>query len=236
MHSSNHRRRWSTRLIVFFFRRSKHRVIHHIKVAVFDHAKHIGTLDKVEAALDLVLRHDPRALQVLQTQTDGIFVFMTHGGAYAEWSRDGKLVLLKPEYVSAPETSSLQLASALVHEATHVWLEKLGFQYSPERRPRIEAICFKRQLRFVKHAGGGSELVSELERQLKREPQYFSDEAFRERSLTELQTELDRLGVPRRIVITFEQWLKLWWWLTRRLKTDAERNAVGARRTSGRAH
>ena len=193
-------------------------MVHDIRVAVSDKAKHTGPLDKVEAALHLVLRHDPRAMQVLQTQTHGIFVFMTHGGAYAEWSRDGKLVLLKPEYVSAPETSSLQLASALVHEATHAWLEKLGFEYSPERRPRIEAICFKRQLRFVKHAGGGSELVSELEWQLARDPEYFSDEAFRERSLTELQTDLEGLGVPRRIAITFERCINLWLRLIRRLR------------------
>jgi len=209
MDSSTHRPRSSIRLLLFFFRTSKHRVVNDIKVAVF-RKETAAILDKVEAALALVLRHDRRAMQVLQRQTNGIFVFGTHGGTYAEWDRDAKMVMLHPEYVSAPVTSTLHLASVLVHEATHAWLENLGFHYALERRRRIEAICFKRQLRFAKHAGGGSELISEIERQLAREPEYLSNEAFRERALN----EIERLGMPRRFVIAAERWVNRW----RRLK------------------
>jgi hypothetical protein len=166
-------------------------------------------LNKMEAALDMVLQYDSRAMQVLRTRSDGIFVFGT-AGVRAEWHREEKLVVLQPEYVSAPATSIVRLASTLVHEATHAWLEKLGFRYSEDRRQRIEAICFKRELRFVRRAGGESELVCDLERQLTRDPAYFSSEAFRERTLS----EIERLGLPRRVVTMIERWLKLWRRLT----------------------
>jgi hypothetical protein len=208
------RRSWSSRLVLLFFLRSKHRVVHDVRVAVFEDAKNPGALDKVEAALDLVLHHDQRAIQVLRMHTDGIFVFGTHGGGYAEWGRGDKLVFFKPEYVSAPATSALHLAATLVHEATHAWLEKMGFQYSLEHRSRIEAICIKRSLRCAKYADAGNELISELEQQLTCNPEYYSNAAFRERAVT----EVERLGIPRRYVIAGERWINRWRRLTRRLK------------------
>jgi hypothetical protein len=189
-------------------------VIHAVRVAVCaTGAEAESVLQKMEAALDLVLQHDRRAMQVLREQSEGIFVFGT-AGVCAEWHRQEKLVVLQPEYVSAPATSIVRLASTLVHEATHAWLEKLGFVYSQERRQRIEAICLKRELRFVRQAGSGNELISELERQLICDPAYFSPEAFRERTLT----EIERLGVSRRVVSIIEKCVKQWRRLTRGLK------------------
>jgi hypothetical protein len=211
MTPSAHRRR-SNPFLLWCFRRSKHRVVHDIKVAVFDREP-TAILDKVESALDLVLRNDRRAMQVLRAETDGIFVAATHG-VRAEWRRNEKLVMLRPEYVSASGTSTLQLASTLVHEATHAWLEKLGFQYSPERRPRIETICFRRELRFVRHASGPKELIGNLERQLTLDPEYLSDESFRERLLI----EIERLGLAGRLVIAAERWVNRCRRLARRLK------------------
>ena len=179
-------------------------------------------LNKMEAALDLVLQYDSRAMQVLRTQSDGIFVFGT-AGVYAEWHRNEKLVVLQPEYVSALATSAAGLASTLVHEATHAWLEKLGFWYSEDRRQRIEAICFKRELRFVRRAGGEKELISELERQLTCDPAYFSPEAFKERTLT----EIERLGVSRRVVSIIEKCVNQWRRLTRHLKPMTKTLALG---------
>jgi len=121
-----------------------------------------------------------------------------------------KLIVLHPDYVSAPATSIVALASTLVREATHAWLETFGFRYSVDRRQRLEAICFKRQLRFDRRAGGENELISELERQPTLDPAYFTSETFRERTLT----EIERLGVSRRVVSIIEKCLNQWRRLT----------------------
>ena len=128
MNRSRLRRSWFCRFFLWLFRRSKYRLIHNIRVAVSasSSAEATAMLNKMEAALDLVLQYDSRAMQVLRTQSDGIFVFGT-AGVYAEWHRNEKLVVLQPEYVSAPATSAAGLASTLVHEATHACLKSLGF-------------------------------------------------------------------------------------------------------------
>lgn len=178
-------------------------------------------LKKLEDALDLVLHHDSRAIRVLQEQSDGIFVFGT-AGVYAEWHGRERLVVLQPEYVSAPVTTTVQLASTLVHEATHAWIEKLGFQYSLPHRHRIEAICFKRELRFVRQANGGRELICALEKQLSNDEACYSSEAFRERTLA----EIERLGVPRQVVIRIENCVKQWRRLIRYLSPTPKTQAL----------
>jgi hypothetical protein len=41
-------------------------------------------------------------------------------------------------------------ASTIVHEATHGYLESLGFAYTPENREQIERICHSEQMRFIR--------------------------------------------------------------------------------------
>jgi hypothetical protein len=177
----------------WLFRRAKSRIVDGIPVGIdlTEATQFQAILGKLESALELLGRHDPRALAVLRREAAGIFVFAT-AGAHAEWWRDVGLVVMQHEYVSDPATSPPEIAATLVHEATHAWLEHLGFQYTVERRARIESICIRRALRFARRLPCGSDLVARLAQQLPVDPHSLTDEAFQRR----VRAELERLGVP----------------------------------------
>jgi len=212
MNAQVRRRPLSTRLLGWLFRGAEHRIICGIRVgtAQSNAATSEAMLGKLEAALTLLRRNDPRTVAALQKATDGIFVFGT-AGVCAEWWRDARLVVMQEEYVADSGTSTAAVAATLVHEATHAWLEHLGFQYTAERRARIESICFRRELRFARRLPGTSDLAATIEQQLTRSPEYLTDEAFRERTLAELR----RLGVPARLVRLLVWYLRRFGRLTR---------------------
>ena len=193
MNAQVRRRPLVTRLLGWLFRGAEYRIICGIRVgtAQSNAATSEAMLGKLEAALTLLKRHDPRPVAALQKVTDGIFVFGT-AGVCAEWWRDARLVVMQDEYLADSGTSTAAVAATLVHEATHAWLEHLGFQYTAERRPRIESICFRRELRFARRLPGATDLAAMIEQQLTRSPEHLTDEAFRERTLAELR----QLGVP----------------------------------------
>ena len=114
-------------------------------------------------------------------------------GALAQWVPSVRLVVVRLNYVMDPETSSLDLASTLVHEGAHAWLDGLGFGYEPPRRARIEAICFRSEIAFARRLTDPKNLISRAERQLARDPSYWTNVAFRQRTLG----NLNALGLPR---------------------------------------
>jgi hypothetical protein len=97
-----------------------------------------------------------------------------------------------------------------VHEGTHAWLDRLGFGYEPARRARIEAICFRAEIAFARRLADPEDVIDRAQRQLTHDPSYWTDGAFRRRTLGDLTT----LGLPRWLVALLDR-------LTRRL-TDAE--------------
>lgn len=171
-------------------------------------------LQKLESAIKLLKHYDTRAGDALQKLTKGIFVFGT-AGAYAQWNRNSQLVLMREEYVTALETSTADVAATLVHEATHAWLEHLGFQYTAPERARIEAICYRRALRFARRLPAATDLVAKIERQLTRDPNYLTNDAFRERIIAELK----HLGIPDWVVRLLDRSARCFWRLRRSWKS-----------------
>ncbi len=49
--------------------------------------------------------------------------------------------MISIEWLSQESVHPTDVAFALVHEATHARLERLGFRYTAQRRLRLEAIC-----------------------------------------------------------------------------------------------
>jgi hypothetical protein len=149
-------------------------------------------LAKFEAALRLLADHDPRRFERFRRNVSGVLVFDTTG-ALAQWVASIRLVVVHLNYVMDPETSSFDLASTLVHEGAHAWLDGLGFSYEPACRARIEAICFRSEISFARRNSDSADLIARAERQLARDPSYWTPAAFRHRSLG----ELNALGLPR---------------------------------------
>ena len=162
---------------------------------------------KLEEALRLLATHDPRRFERLKRHTEGVLVFGAAGGL-GKWQQATRLVILRETYVTATATTPADVASTLVHEATHAWLDQLGFDYREDRRQRIEAICFRSEIAFARKLPAAGDLVERAERQLARDPAFWSDRAMR----THAMTELHELGVP--------------WWLVRLLEWVTRRRVV----------
>jgi hypothetical protein len=57
--------------------------------------------------------------------------------------------MLDKRFVLQETTTLEEIASTIVHEATHARLERWGTSYDEKARARIEAICLRRELNFI---------------------------------------------------------------------------------------
>ncbi|MDB4916434.1 MAG: hypothetical protein JWM95_4078 [Gemmatimonadetes bacterium] len=185
---------WYWRLV---FRLAKHRASHDIRVGTLGHSAEEANLlfAKIDAALSLIARYDPRRLARLVRNARGILVIGTVGGI-GVWSPGACLVRLREDYLLAADVSPTHVASTLVHEGTHAWLSHLGFGYEEHRRQRIEAICYRSEIAFARRVPDGEMLLPALEAGLALDPGYYSTATRREQDFTDLRT----LGVPEPLI------------------------------------
>jgi hypothetical protein len=114
---------------------------------------------KLEQALELIATHSPTDWARLRRRVRRILVFQ-HLDGQAEWHRSPRVVALAAAFLARPGIEPAHVAATLVHEATHAWLEGLGFEYVTGRRGRIEAICYRREAAFARRLAGGERLAS----------------------------------------------------------------------------
>ncbi|WP_369721244.1 hypothetical protein AB8Z38_29920 [Bradyrhizobium sp. LLZ17] len=141
-------------------------------------------LRRVEAALGLIKDHDPLNYARTINNLERIWVRLIPN-ALAHYDPllsacviDERLVL--------PETTALErIASTIVHESTHARLERWGINYDDERvRSRIEAICLRRELKFVGKLAHCEQLQEQISRTLEwcvGDDDYFSNPRFQQR-------------------------------------------------------
>jgi hypothetical protein len=110
----------------------------------------------------------------------------------AAWNGPLHLCELSLEYASQASTSPAQLASSLLHEATHARLERLGFRYHPELRQRLEAICTRAEVAFAEVLPDGGTMLEELAATLQLDASFWSDAHLHEQRMTALR----KLGMP----------------------------------------
>src|SRR5882672_5312369 len=97
-------------------------------------------LTRVERALLLVKQHSPLHYSRIISDLERIWIFLLPDGL-AEYNHSLKACVLDERYVADSATSVEQIASTIVHEATHARLERYGIRYQEDQRARIEAIC-----------------------------------------------------------------------------------------------
>jgi hypothetical protein len=96
-----------------------------------------------------------------------------------------------------------QIASTIVHEATHARLDRWGIRYEEKDRSRIEAICLRRELNFLTKLSDCQLLQEEIVRTLEwcaSDKDYLSDASFRERKDQGAAETLRYLGTPDWII------------------------------------
>lgn len=183
-------------IVLWLFRNSERRDILGVRVVVpADRHTADAAFVKLASAFDLLQDHGRGSLDDIRRHTNGVFVWAT-AGALGEWHRETRLVVLEETHVYREGTSARDIASTLVHESTHARLEAKGFTYSPERRERLEKVCFRRQLAFARRLLEPGDLIGQAERQLQRQPGFFTNGARRQRVVA----KLIELGVARWLV------------------------------------
>lgn len=144
-------------------------------------------LRRVREVLLLISRTEPSFFRRMKQAVCRILIAPSGGAAGSYWSfLDG--CALSAHHVLTDSTTSV--AMTLIHEATHARLHHKGIRYTPQLRPRIEAMCIRAEVEFARRVPGTEQLVAEAESALSKP--WWSGEAQKTRKLNQLRT----LGVP----------------------------------------
>jgi hypothetical protein len=147
-----------------------------------DGEKRLMAFGRVGEALSLIKQYDPLRYDRLRRDLDRIWVFLLPGN-WGEYRHALKMCVLDERFVLSETTRPEQIASTIVHEATHARLMCGGIGYEAASRARVEAVCFRRQRAFAARLPAGEPAREEAERSLTGYPsKFWTDEAFRERN------------------------------------------------------
>jgi hypothetical protein len=121
------------------------RTLYGIRVGVLQRGKAEETWRRVESALGVISRHDPRRLHRLRSDFARILVVP---GKHAYFSRFSRSCVLNQIYVD--KMPSPNVASVLVHEATHARLRSAGLTaYGADLTVRVEELCVDEEIAFA---------------------------------------------------------------------------------------
>jgi hypothetical protein len=160
--------------------------------------------ERITHALALIATHDPRQLELLQKLSAGIIV-MDQPMLYGSWVRGPRLVRLTDSFLIGDEATPARIAVTIVHELAHARLDTRGFGYAPERRHRIEAICFRAEAAFARKLPDGDLLAEEHEKLAQDALASGPGEWSRGAQLARDSLAMEMVGVPAWIVRAFRR-------------------------------
>jgi hypothetical protein len=155
-------------------------------------------LPRIEEALHLIKRHSPLQYARILRDLRRIWIYLLPH-ATAEYHASIDACVIDKRYIANSNTRPEELASTIVHEATHARLDRCGIVYEEARRTRIEAICLRRELAFARCLPDSAEFQENIAARLnwcKANSEYFSDASFRERRAHGEAEMLRHVGVP----------------------------------------
>jgi hypothetical protein len=123
-------------------------------------------LDRAVAAINLIHDHDRLQYRRILRSLDRIIITVLATGVPAQYQAWLDACELDERMVTNEAVSLEFLAAVIVHEATHARLERLGFEYTEERRQRIEQICWRRELAFVARLPNGAAAREAIQQRL----------------------------------------------------------------------
>jgi hypothetical protein len=153
---------------------------------------------RIEQALHLVERHSPLHYARILRNLERIWIFLLSHGR-AEYNEALGACVIDERLIADPETNTEELASIIVHEATHARLDRCGIEYREELRVRIETVCLRRELDFAARLPDSLALQSRLVNMLDwygDNQDYFSDTRLLERDADGEMETLRYAGVP----------------------------------------
>jgi hypothetical protein len=187
-----------------------------------------AVLCRVEAALLLIKLYDrPRYNRLVRHLERVDILVQEYSACYVHSS---KACRLDTRYVLAEDTSLEEIASSIVHEATHARLSRLGIGYDEKLRARVELICVHRQIAFGRTLPDGERVRENAEHALQwcSDSRNLTDERFDERRIQGGAEALRSLGCPNWLVRLIVAVPAL-----RRSSRRVRRRLIGGDRNSG---
>jgi hypothetical protein len=158
-------------------------------------------IGKVASALDLIALHDPSSLHRLQRHLRRILVELDLYAAMHYVSQFDTCIV-NADYVTRAETTITDIASGLIHEATHARLDHAGVEYREDIRGRIESICYNAELRFLRRVPNSKDAIALVERAKQHttvEEEWSNQRLSEEYHQSRIQA-LRRVGCPEWII------------------------------------
>jgi hypothetical protein len=157
------------------------------------------TLSRAREALQLIKEHDPQRYRRLTQDLKRVLICPLP--ASGRFNARIEACELDEKFVLAEATTPELLASVIVHEATHARLRSYGFGYKEMVRPKVEAICVRRQLAFTRKLPTGQQARQWAQETLTYcSPVNLSDASKSKRDHDWYVEEFRRLGAPNWVV------------------------------------
>jgi hypothetical protein len=154
-------------------------------------------LHRVEHALRPVAAYDPRRYARLRRDLARIWVRLLPA-VRAQYGAGLQACELDSRYVLVASVTPQEIATTIVHEATHARIQGRGIVYHESVRERSEAVCRRRELAFARRLPDGAAIVDRLEEWLAVPGSFdfWTDGAFEKRFVDGTLENLRSLGVP----------------------------------------
>jgi hypothetical protein len=178
---------------------------------------------RVEEALGLIKTYDRRQYDRLAQDLDRVWV-RDLPGALGKFNASLRACELDRRFVLAETSPPDLIAATIVHEVAHARLHRCGIGYEEALRPRIERVCFRRELAFAAKLPNGERVREQVEGQLVlcTTEGFWTNAAFAQRYEEDHVQALHDLGAPA--------WLAQAVLRLRRLRLRAGVFAKGVRR------
>src|SRR5258705_2743988 len=155
-------------------------------------------LRRVEDALQLIKHHSPLHYSRVTHNLERVWVRLLTI-ARACYREPLGACELDVRYVLLEATTLEEIASTIVHEATHARLERWGINYDENIRARIEAICLRRELNVLTELPNSEPLREQIARTLEwcnSDHDFFLNTSFQQRDHEGAVDALRYLGNP----------------------------------------
>ena len=154
-------------------------------------------LRRVEEALRLIKEYDRLRYNRLIRDLERVWV-RPLPGLNGRFRHSLRICELDPTFVLAETSLPEVIASVIVHEATHARLRGCGIGYAEGLRPRVEAVCIRRELAFAAKLPNGQQVREQAEQELSlcTDHGHWTDAALKKRYFKAHLQELRNFGVP----------------------------------------
>jgi hypothetical protein len=153
-------------------------------------------LKRAEEALEIIRQYDNRRYQRLRRDISRIWIRVLPGDQ-ASFNAAAEACQLDSRYVRDASVAPQDLATSIIHEATHARIYRC-VPYREDLRHRIEAACRRQELAFSRRLPPGTAVEEEVRAWLTAPPpkEFWSDSAFEQRFVDGSLDALGHLGIP----------------------------------------